>query len=184
MHDTDGHAASCTRLTNGARLARKASGYSPAAAEYSGKSAEESNLSLVGSQCALCFLSPCVPVQGGLLKADVDFSNYDVPLFEQIVQPHQGQGCSALGRGREHTGPLFYCCLSLTNDRWNNPQFSHSFISVIRVLGDGKQPGLTSGLRRGDSRTEILKHSPSVGCLTILILIRTCAFSSELRQPR
>jgi hypothetical protein len=29
----------------------------------------------------------------------------------------------------------------------------------------------------GDSRTEILKHLPSVGCLTILILIRTCAFS-------
>jgi hypothetical protein len=33
--------------------------------------------------------------------------------------------------------------------RWNNPQFSHSFISVIRVLGDGKQPSLTPGLRRG-----------------------------------
>jgi hypothetical protein len=34
---------------------RKASGYSPAAAEYSGKSAEESNLLLFGSQLALGF---------------------------------------------------------------------------------------------------------------------------------
>jgi hypothetical protein len=33
---------------------------------------------------ALLF-SPCVPVHAGLLKADVDFSNYDVPLYEQIV---------------------------------------------------------------------------------------------------
>src|SRR6266478_705176 len=34
-------------------------------------------------------------------------------------------------------------------DKRNNPEFAHSFISVIRVLGDGKQPSLTSGLRRG-----------------------------------
>jgi hypothetical protein len=38
--------------------------------------------------------------------------------------------------------------LSLTDKR-NNPEFSHSFISVIRVLADGKQPSLTSGFRRG-----------------------------------
>ena len=36
------------------------------------------------AMCALLF-SPCVAVHGGLLKADVDFSNYDVPLYQQIV---------------------------------------------------------------------------------------------------
>jgi hypothetical protein len=34
-------------------------------------------------------------------------------------------------------------------DRWIKPQLSHSFISVIRVLADGKQPSLTPGFRRG-----------------------------------
>ena len=31
------------------------------------------------------FFSLCVSVGAGLLKADVDFSNYDTPLFQQIV---------------------------------------------------------------------------------------------------
>src|SRR5258708_35885909 len=34
--------------------------------------------------CALLF-SPCVAVHAGLLKSDVDFSNYNAPLFQQIV---------------------------------------------------------------------------------------------------
>ena len=127
---------------------RKASGYSPAAAEYSGKSAEESNLSLVGSQlCALLF-SPCVPVHAGLLKADVDFSNYDVPLFEQIVNRIKAKVAARLGEG-VNTQDRYFIVPFAYQDRWNNPQFSHSFISVIRVLADGKQPSLTSGLRRG-----------------------------------
>jgi hypothetical protein len=37
--------------------------------------------------CAL-FFSPCLSVHGGWLKADVDFSNYDVPLYAQIVNPY------------------------------------------------------------------------------------------------
>ena len=32
-------------------------------------------------------------------------------------------------------------------DRGNHPEFSHSFISVIRVLADNKQPKLTPGLK-------------------------------------
>src|ERR1700693_3783155 len=33
--------------------------------------------------CVLLF-SPSLPVHGGWLKPDVDFSNYDVPLYDQI----------------------------------------------------------------------------------------------------
>src|SRR5260221_11517017 len=37
-----------------------------------------------GATWALLF-NPCASVHAGLLKADVDFSNFDVPLYEQIV---------------------------------------------------------------------------------------------------
>src|SRR5579859_1906362 len=33
--------------------------------------------------CLLLF-SPSLPVHGGWLKPDIDFSNYDVPLYDQI----------------------------------------------------------------------------------------------------
>src|SRR5258708_36726883 len=36
--------------------------------------------------CTLLF-SPCLPAQAGLLKPDVNFSNYDVPLIDQLVTP-------------------------------------------------------------------------------------------------
>ncbi|HEY1476623.1 MAG TPA: hypothetical protein VGF37_02970, partial [Chthoniobacterales bacterium] len=97
--------------------------------------------------CALLF-SPCLPVHGGLLKADVDFSNYDVPLFEQIVNRIKAKVAARLGEGENKRDRYFIVPFAYQN-RWNNPKFSHSFISVIRVLADGKQPSLRSGFRRG-----------------------------------
>jgi hypothetical protein len=49
---------------------------------------------------ALLF-SPCVPVHAGLLKADVEFSNYDVPLYEQIVNRIKAKVAARLGEGAE-----------------------------------------------------------------------------------
>jgi hypothetical protein len=96
--------------------------------------------------CALLF-SPCVPVRAELLKGDVDFSNYDAPLSQQIVNRIKAKVAARLGEGvkqdRYFIVPFAY------QDKWNNPEFAHSFISVIRVLVDGKQPSLTSGFRRG-----------------------------------
>ncbi len=83
-----------------------------------------------------------------IVKADVDFSNYDVPLFEQIVNRIKAKVETRLGEG-VNTQDRYFIVPFAYQRRWNNPQFSHSFISVIRVLGDGKQPRLTSGLRRG-----------------------------------
>jgi hypothetical protein len=97
--------------------------------------------------CALLF-SPCVPIHAGLLKADVDFSNYDVPLYEQIVNRIKAKVAARLGEGENRQDRYFIIPFAYQN-RWNNPKFSHSFISVIRVLADGKQPSLRSGFRQG-----------------------------------
>jgi hypothetical protein len=97
--------------------------------------------------CALLF-SPCVAVQAGSLKRDVDFSNYDVPLYEQIVNRIKAKVAARLGEGENRQDRYFIIPFAYQN-RWNNPKFSHSFISVIRVLADGKQPSLRSGFRRG-----------------------------------
>ena len=48
--------------------------------------------------CALLF-SPCIPIHAGLLKAEVDFSNYDVPLYEQIVNRIKAKAAARLGEG-------------------------------------------------------------------------------------
>jgi hypothetical protein len=97
--------------------------------------------------CALLF-SPCVPVHAGLLKGDVDFSNYDAPLFQQIVNRIKAKVAARLGKGANTQNRYFIVPFAYQNNR-NNPEFSHSFISVIRALADGKQPRLTSGFRRG-----------------------------------
>ncbi len=50
--------------------------------------------------CTLLF-SPGLSAQAGLLKPDVNFSNYDVPLFDQLVNRIKDQGlASSLRRGQ------------------------------------------------------------------------------------
>ena len=97
--------------------------------------------------CALLF-SPCVPVRAELLKGDVEFSNYDAPLFQQIVNRIKAKVAARLGKGVNTQNRYFIVPFAYQNNR-NNPEFSHSFISVILALADGKQPRLTSGFRRG-----------------------------------
>jgi hypothetical protein len=90
----------------------------------------------------------CLPLvaQAGLHKPDVDFSDYDVPLYDQIVNRIKAKiaprlGESPLKRERYFIIPFAY------EDKGNHPEFSHSFISVIRVFADNKQPKTTPGLR-------------------------------------
>jgi hypothetical protein len=97
--------------------------------------------------CGLLF-SPYVPVHAGLLKADVDFSNYDTPLYQQMANRIRAKVAARLGQ-RVNTQDRYFIAPFAYQRRWNNPQFSHSFISVIRVFGSGNQPSRTSGLRRG-----------------------------------
>jgi hypothetical protein len=94
------------------------------------------------------FFSLCVSVDAGLLKADVNFSNYDVPLYEQIVNRIKDKVAARLGEGVNKKDRYFIVPFAF-QDRRIKPQLSHSFISVIRVFGDGKQPNLTPGFRHG-----------------------------------
>jgi hypothetical protein len=73
MHNTDGRAASCTRLTNG--LVNKEGKWLLPSGRGVQRKISRGVKPLAGwvAMCALLF-SLCIPVQGGLLKADVDFS--------------------------------------------------------------------------------------------------------------
>lgn len=89
----------------------------------------------------------CLPlvVEAGSFKQDVDFSNYDTPLYLQIVgrikakiAPRVGQG--PLKHDRYFMIPFAY------QDKGNHPEYSHSFISLIRVFATHKMPKRTKGL--------------------------------------
>jgi hypothetical protein len=92
-------------------------------------------------------LSPCTPVHAGLLKSDVDFSNYNAPLYRQIVDRIKAKVAARLGEGWNMQDRYFIVPFAY-QDKGNDPEFAHSFISVIRVLTGSKQPRLTSRFRR------------------------------------
>ena len=147
LHNTDGGAASCTRLTNGL-VNKEGKWLLPSGGGVQRKiSRGIKPLAIWIATCALLF-SPCVPVHGGLLKADVDFSNYDVPLFDQIVNRIKAKISARLGEG-ENKQDRYFIVPFAYQDKRLSPKISHSFISVIRVLADGKQPSLTPGFRHG-----------------------------------
>src|SRR5438552_12530023 len=84
--------------------------------------------------------------QAGFLQQDVDFSNYDTPLYVQIVDRIKTKIAPRLGKGPLKHDRYFIIPFAY-EDRGNHPEFSHSFISVIRVLADDTQPKLTPGLK-------------------------------------
>src|SRR5215469_18131374 len=104
---------------------------------------------LLATWVATCVLlaSPCLPARAGLVK-DVDYSNYNVPLYEQIVNRIKAKGALHLGKGK-NTRDRYFIVAFAYQDRWHTPQRSHSFISVIRLLPEGEQLGPTSGFKRG-----------------------------------
>src|SRR3954467_2041292 len=97
---------------------------------------------------------PIVAVaQAGSPSRGVDFSNYDMPLYVQIVNHIKAKVSARLGQG-ENTRDRYFVIPFAYQDRGNHPEHSHSFISVIRVFADNKQPKLTPGLktRREENR--------------------------------
>jgi hypothetical protein len=93
-------------------------------------------------------LGPCVLVPPGLPKGDVDFSNYGAPLCRQVVDRIKAKVAARLGEG-VNARDRYFIVLFAYQDKRNNPEFSHSFISVIRVLADRKQRNLTSRFTQG-----------------------------------
>jgi len=68
--------------------------------------------------------SPGVAVHGGLLKPDVNFSSYNVPLYEQIVNRIKAKGAPHLGKGK-NTQDRYFIVPFAYQDRWHTPQRSH-----------------------------------------------------------
>jgi hypothetical protein len=86
--------------------------------------------------------------QAGFAQRNVDFSNYDVPLYKQIVDRIKANIAPRLGAGPLTTERYFIIPFAYQDDG-NHPEFSHSFVSVIRVFADNKQPQQTEGLLQG-----------------------------------
>src|SRR4051812_11660278 len=80
------------------------------------------------------------------VERSVDFSSYDVPVYTQIVNRIKAKISSRLGEGSS-TRDRYFIIPFAYQDRANHPEFSHSFISVIRVFADNKQSELTPGLK-------------------------------------
>jgi hypothetical protein len=96
-------------------------------------------------------LSPCVHAHAGLFKPDVDYSNCNVPLWDQIVSRIKAKVTARLGEG-ENTVDRYFIVPFAYQDRGNRPARAHSFISVIRVFADNKQPHYSPWMREGQFR--------------------------------
>lgn len=97
---------------------------------------------------SLLFLSLSVIAQAGVLDRKPDYSDYDVPLHQQIVNRIKDSILARLGDGKNTHDRYFIIPFAYQN-QGNAPEFSHSFMSVIRVFADHKQRHLTEGLTRG-----------------------------------
>lgn len=80
-----------------------------------------------------------------LTEKKVDFSGYDKPLYTQVVDRIKVHVLARLGKGHNPRDRYFIIPFAYQNSR-NQPEFSHSFITVIRVFADNKPAKLTPGL--------------------------------------
>jgi hypothetical protein len=91
---------------------------------------------------ALLFAAQTAPATA----RSVDFSSYNVPLYAQIINRIKAKISARLGEST-NTRDRYFIIPFAYEDKGNHPELSHSFISVIRVFADNKQPELTPGLK-------------------------------------
>jgi hypothetical protein len=104
-------------------------------------------LSLVAG---MLFLASCT-TPSGTGKREVDFTHYDEPLYEQMTDRIKAKVAARLGEGT-NTHDRYFIIPYAYQNKGNDPAFSHSFISVIRVYADGTAPNPTWGLKQGEFR--------------------------------
>jgi len=92
-----------------------------------------------------CALS--VVAQAGWFDPKPNYTNYDVPLYQQITNQIKVRILNRLGEGQNTRDRYFMIPFAYQN-KGNDPGYSHSFMTVIRVLPDNKQVRLTSGIRK------------------------------------
>src|SRR5215471_15643183 len=94
---------------------------------------------------AMLFLASCT-TPSGTGKRETDFTHYDKPLYEQMTDRIKAKVMARLGEGKNPQNRYFIIPYAYQN-KGNDPAFSHSFISVIRVNADGTAPEGTPGLK-------------------------------------
>ena len=80
-----------------------------------------------------------------VVERNVDFSNYSKPLYTQVVDRIRAKILARLGKSPNLRDRYFIIPFAYQNHK-NEPEFSHSFITVIRVFADNKPAKLTPGL--------------------------------------
>lgn len=83
----------------------------------------------------------------GLPKSTPDFSNYNLPLTDQVRNRIKSKILARLGPGKNERDRYFIIPFAYQNEA-NDPAYSHSFMSVIRVLADDKPSELTPGFEK------------------------------------
>ena len=92
------------------------------------------------------FLALSVMAHADWGKHEIDFSNYEVPLAQQITNHIKDKVAARLREGRNPRDRYFIIPFAYEN-RGNDPEFSHSFMTVIRVFADGSRPRPVPGLK-------------------------------------
>ncbi len=100
-------------------------------------------LSLSCITCSL-FLASCASTPAG---RQVDFSHYNKPLEEQVTDRIKAKVMARLGEGKNLHDRYFIIPFAYEN-KGNDPAFSHTFLSVIRVFADGSRPTIGAGLKK------------------------------------
>lgn len=75
-------------------------------------------------------------------ERSVDYSHYDMPLTEQIVEHIREKVSARLGEGKLKHDRYFIIPFAY-EDKSNDPRLSHSFMTVIRVFGAGSRTKIT-----------------------------------------
>jgi hypothetical protein len=103
-----------------------------------------SALTVLSFITGVLFLASCA---SSLAGRQVDFANYDQPLTEQIIDRIKARVMARLGEGKSLHDRYFIIPFAYEN-KGNDPRYSHSFLSVIRVVADSRQPKYNPGLRK------------------------------------
>ena len=93
------------------------------------------------------FLALSFTAQASGAKAAPDFQNLEVPLYEQITNRIKAKILTRLGEGGNPHDRYFMIPFAYQN-KGNDPGYSHSFMTVIRVLPDNKQVKMTAGITK------------------------------------
>lgn len=96
---------------------------------------------------SLMFFALSIVAPAGWFDPAPDFSKHHVPLYQQVTQHIKSKISARLGEGRNTRDRYFIIPFAYENEG-NLPGFSHSFMSVIRVLPDAKQSQLTRGISK------------------------------------